>query len=86
MSRITGGQLGELYSASTVSLSFIHRNFFFPKLPHPDMYFDDTNDFNDRADLIHYVEEYDKLSLTLEDDENTVLVQAQIETTHISSN
>ena len=50
------------------------------------MYFDDTNDFNDRADLIHYVEEYDKLSLTLEDDENTVLVQAQIETTHISSN
>merc|ERR1711935_241398 len=62
------------------------RNFFFPKLPHPDMYFDDTNDFNDRADLIHYVEEYDKLSLTLEDDENTVLVQAQIETTHISSN
>ena len=62
------------------------------------MYFDDTSDFDtSRADLIHYVEEYDKLSMNNQpsktEENKTVLVQAQIETnnentslTNISSN
>ena len=64
------------------------------------MYFDDTSDFDtSRADLIHFVEEYDKLSMSNQshssktEENKTVLVQAQIETnnentslTNISSN
>ena len=55
-----------------------------PTLPRPDMYFDDTSDFDSsRVDIIHYIEEYDKLSLSASQENeqsNTLLVQAQIET------